>query len=443
MKVSIQNSTNFRCALIGAICAFNVSAFAQLSPPEQKLADAVKARTPAALALLEKAVNINSGTLNQEGVREVGKLFRAELDALGFTTRWVEMPAAMQRAGHLVATRSAKTGNSGKRLLLLGHLDTVFEKDSAVQLWAPKDKRIFGQGVSDMKGGNVVMLEALRALHATGVLDDMTISVMFTGDEERVGSPVEKAREAMIALARQSDVALSFENILREAGGAEFVAVARRASSGWALDVTARQGHSSGVFGVVAGYGAAYEAARILNAFREELMEPGLTFSPGLVLIGTEVNYDETQARASVSGKSNIIPPLATIRGDLRYLTIEQRDRVHTRMRDIVGRNLPGTAATISFREAYPPMPPTEGNMALQRLYSEISVAAGYGKVEASHPSVRGAGDIQFVSPLLDSLDALGAAGGGAHSPHEFLYPDSVERGAVRAAILMYRLGRK
>ncbi len=439
----MQISMNLRGLLLGTILTVAAPAFAQLSPVEQKLADAVKTRSPAAMLLLEKAVNINSGTLNQEGVREVGKLFRSELDALGFATRWVEMPAAMQRAGHLVATRLAKTANTGKRLLLLGHLDTVFEKDSAVQLWAPKDNRIFGQGVSDMKGGNVVMLEALRALHATGAIDDMTISIMFTGDEERVGRPVEKARESMIALAKQSDVALSFENILREAGGAEFVAVARRASSSWALDVTARQGHSSGVFGVVAGYGAAFEAARIVNTFREELMEPGLTFSPGLVLIGTEVNYDETQARASVAGKNNIIPPLATIRGDLRYLNTEQRDRVHARMRDIVGRNLPGTSATISFRESYPPMPPTEGNMALQRLYSEISVAAGYGKVDASHPSVRGAGDIQFVASMLDSLDALGAAGGGAHSPNEFLYPDSIERGAVRAAILMHRLGHR
>ena len=407
------------------------------------MADSVKTRGPAAMLLLEKAVNINSGTLNQDGVREVGKLFRAEFDQLGFTTRWVELPASMQRAGHLVATRVAKTNPTGKRLLLLGHLDTVFEKDSPVQLWAPKDKRIFGQGVSDMKGGNVVMLEALRALHATGALEHMTISVMFTGDEERVGSPVEKSRESMIALAKQSDVALSFENILREAGGAEFVAVARRASSSWSLDVTARQGHSSGVFGVVAGYGAAYETARILNAFREELMEPSLTFSPGLVLIGTEVNFDDAQSRGTVSGKNNIIPPVATIRGDLRYLTSEQRDRVHTRMREIVARNLPGTSATISFRESYPPMPPTDGNMALQLLYSDISVAAGYGAVAASHPSVRGAGDIQFVAPMLDSLDALGAAGGGAHSPNEFLYPDSIERGAIRAAILMYRLGHK
>lgn len=439
----MKKSSCIRSALLGVILAATSSAFAQLSPPEQKLADAVKARSPAAMSLLEKAVNINSGTLNQGGVREVGKLFRAELDALGFNTRWVEMPTTMQRAGHLIGTRVAKIGSPGKRLLLLGHLDTVFEIDSTVQLWAPKEGRIFGQGVSDMKGGNVVMLEALRALHATGTLDEMSISVMFTGDEERVGSPVEKSRESMIELAKQSDVALSFENILREAGGTEFVAVARRASSSWSLDITARQAHSAGVFGVVAGYGADYEAARILNAFREDLMEPGLTFSPGLVLIGTEVNFDDGQSRGTVSGKNNIIPPVATVRGDLRYLTTEQRDRVHTRMRDIVGRNLPGTSATISFREAYPSMPPTDGNMALQRLYSEISVAAGYGKVEASHPSVRGAGDIQFIAAMLDSLDALGAAGGGAHSPNEFLYPDSVERGAVRAAILMYRLGRR
>ena len=158
----MKKSSCLRSALLGVILAATFSAFAQLSPPEQKLADAVKARSSAAMSLLEKAVNINSGTLNLRGVREVGKLFRAELDALGFDTRWVEMPTTMQRAGHLIGTRAAKSGNPGKRLLLLGHLDTVFESDSTVQLWAPKEGRIFGQGVSDMKGGNVVMLEALR-----------------------------------------------------------------------------------------------------------------------------------------------------------------------------------------------------------------------------------------------------------------------------------------
>jgi len=103
---------------------------AQLSPVEERIVAAAKGRTEDALALLERTVSVNSGTLNTEGVREVGRMFAAELEALGFRTRWVDMPESMQRAGHLLATRE---GKRGKRLLLLGHLDTVFEKESPFQ----------------------------------------------------------------------------------------------------------------------------------------------------------------------------------------------------------------------------------------------------------------------------------------------------------------------
>lgn len=411
-----------------------------LSPAEQKMATSIKARSPAALALLEKAVNINSGTMNHDGVREVGKIFRAELDALGFTTKWIEMPPEMLRAGHLVATRIGK--GKGKRLLLIGHLDTVFEKDSVVAPWKPNGRRIAGQGVSDMKGGNVIIIEALRAMQAAGTLDNTTISVIFTGDEERVGAPIAVARADMIALAKQSDVALAFEGMIRDVNGTEFASIARRASGGWTVNVTARQGHSAGVFGPLSGYGAGYEAARILNAFREELQEPNLTYNVGLMLAGTDVEYDDVLSKGTAAGKRNVIPPKATITGDLRYLTHEQRDRVRARMTAIVGKNLNGTSATVSFSESYPPMAPTDGNMAIFNVYAKASEDAGLGKIELTAPSTRGAGDIQFVAPFVDCLDGLGASGGGSHSPGEYLNPESIERNAIRAAILMHRLTR-
>ncbi|MFX8227039.1 hypothetical protein ABTL27_19245, partial [Acinetobacter baumannii] len=95
---------------------------------------------------------------NAAGVREVGALFRAEFERLGFATRWVDMPPAMQRAGHLVAER---VGTQGQRVLLIGHLDTVFEKDCPVPPWQIDGRRVRGQGVSDMKGGDVIILLAL------------------------------------------------------------------------------------------------------------------------------------------------------------------------------------------------------------------------------------------------------------------------------------------
>ena len=326
--------------------------------------------------------------------------------------------------------------------MLIGHLDTVFEKDSSVQPWDRKGDRVRGQGVSDMKGGNVVIVEALRALQTVNALDNTTISVIFSGDEERVGEPIDIARADMISAAKRSDIALAFEGTSRNRDGLETATIGRRASSSWSLHVTGKQGHSSGVFSTFSGYGAVYEMARILNAFREQLIEPDLTFNAALVLGGTEVNYDGVASKGTAFGKSNVIARTATVKGDLRFLTNEQRDRTRQRMREIVAASLPGTNAEITFRDAYPPMSPTAGNLRILELYSQASDDAGLGKIAAVPPGQRGAGDVQFVAPYLDCLDGLGVNGSGAHSPNEDLEIASIERASIRAAILIYRLTR-
>ena len=413
------------------------TAHAQLSETEQRIVAAVKQRTPAALELLEKSVRINSGTLNPEGVRAVGEVYRAELDALGFKTHWVEMPPAMKRAGHLVAVHE---GGGGKRLLLLGHLDTVFEKGSAVPLWERQGERVRGQGVNDMKGGDVILIEALHALKSVGALDPAHIEVMFTGDEERTGQPLQTARAEMVAMGKRADYALSFEGSNKHEG-VDTASIARRSSGGWVLRVKGKPAHSMGVFSAQSGYGAIYETARILNAFREQVIEPSLTFNPGLVFGGTNVSYAEDTATASAFGKSNVIARDAQVLGDLRYLSPEQGERARQKMQAIVSTgNLPGTSATISFTESYPPMPPTEAGRKLVELYSKASVDAGLGRIEILDPSLRGAGDVQFVAPYTVAIDGLGAQGRGAHTDDEDLEIASIERGAVRAALLIYRL---
>jgi glutamate carboxypeptidase len=411
---------------------------AGLDTQEQQIVAHVKRLTPGALKLLERSVLINSGTLNPAGVREVGAVFAAEFDALGFSTRWVDMPAEMRRAGHLVAERS---GSQGKRVLLIGHLDTVFEKDSPVPPWQNDGMRVRGQGVSDMKGGDVIMLLALRALHEAGALEGRTVRAVFTGDEERVGSPAEVARAALIDAAKQSDVALAFEGASQDEQGRAAATIGRRASGSWRLEVTAGTGHSAGVFGR-SGYGAVYEAARVLNAFREQLIEPDLTFNAATLVAGTSAKWDDAESQGSAFGKSNVIPRDAQVRGDLRYLTAEQGAKARERMQAIVDQPLPGTRSKISFHESYPPMSPTPGNLKLLQAYSAASADAGLGPVVAVPPGLRGAGDVQFVAPFVDSLDGLGAAGGGSHTPDEWLDIASIERGAVRAALLIYRLTR-
>lgn len=401
-----------------------------LSPVEAALRDFVRAHHDDDIALLERAVNISSGTQNLTGVRRVGELFGAELTALGFSVRWADMPASMHRAGHLIAERR---GASGPRLLLIGHLDTVFEGEG--QRFVREDTIARGAGTSDMKGGDVAIISALRALDAAGTLQGSQIIVIMTGDEESSGRPLELARKELIDAAKRSDIALAFEG-----GRAARAAIARRGSSNWSLNVTARQGHSAGVFSG-AGYGAVYEMARILDTFRRELSsEPTLTFNPGLVAGGTTVQRDSSGAALTATGKTNIISPIAVVHGDLRFLRESQKDSARAQMRAIVAQHLAGTDAEIIFGDSYPAMPPTPEGFALLARFDAVSRSLGYGPVQGDPPESRGAGDVSFVAPYLTGMDGLGVSGTGAHSPQESVNLNSLVMAGERAAVLMHRL---
>jgi glutamate carboxypeptidase len=406
-----------------------------LKKPEVRIRDHVRRTADTQVALLQRVVDIPSGTLNVAGVRRVGDVFRGEFEALGFKTRWVEMPPEMGRAGHLVAEHAGKPG--ALRVLLIGHLDTVYEGPG--QGFVRDGPVARGAGSLDMKGGDVIILTALRALKEAGALADLHVTVVFTGDEESVGEPIAVARQELIEAARRSDVALAFE-----AGFRDTAVVARRGSSSWRLTVTGKQAHSSGIFGESAGHGAIFESARILDDFRRALAgEQYLTFNPGVMVGGTEARLDERAASGTASGKDNIVAGRATVSGDLRFLSEEQKERARTRMREIVSRSLPGTSAEIAFTDEYPAMSPTPGNSRLLAVYDAASQALGHGKVEAFDPGKRGAGDISFVAPLIDSLDGLGAIGSGSHSPREEVQLASLTMQAERTALLLYRLSRQ
>jgi glutamate carboxypeptidase len=410
-----------------------------LTAEEARIVARVEANADAALALLERTVNINSGTMNPAGVRRVGDVLRAELDAVGFATRWIEMPPEMNRAGHLFAERG---GDRGRRLLLIGHLDTVFEEDSPFQAFVRDGGRARGPGVNDMKGGNVVIVHALRALHEVGVLDGAAITVAFTGDEESAGSPLAVSRRDLIEAARTSDVALEFETAVRDREG-EYATVARRSSSSWTLTVRGRTAHSSGIFSEGTGSGAIYEAARILSAFHDELSgERYLTFNPGVMVGGTDAAIDHETGRGTAFGKTNVVAQTAVVRGDLRTLTDEQLEGARARMREIVARHLPRTEAEIAFEDRYPSMPPTEGNLALLAVLNEVNRDLGAAPMEALDPGRRGAADISFVAPYVDGLAGLGVHGGAAHTPDEWVDLETIPLQIKRAALLIYRLTR-
>ena len=426
--------------------AQNTNTSTALNKEEQKVMDYIDANMPRAIALLKESVNINSGTLNIAGVKKVGEIFAREFEKANFKTKWIPMPDSLRRAGHLVATTgfnneaADKKNPKRKKLFLIGHLDTVFEPDMPANPFTMlNDSTATGQGVNDMKGGDVVMIIALQALHAQGLLKDADIIAYLTGDEEHAANPREISRADFIESAKQTDIALAFEG----ANGLNSVATARRGASGWTLNVKAKTGHSSGVFTPNAGYGAIYEAARIVNEFRVQLStEKYLTFNPGVFIGGSEMNYNPAKSTGTAIGKTNIISPAVTVTGDLRFLTEDQKINARKKMSAIVADNLAGTKATIKFTDGIPSMAPTEGNDKLLEIISGVTKDMGLGATTAGDPGSRGAGDISYIAAYVDCIDGLGASGKGAHAPGETINLKELPFLIKRAALTIYRLSR-
>ena len=412
--------------LAGLVVSVPLSA-GQLPPADQQVLKSIDQRRDAAIDLLARSVNIQSATENHEGVKRVADVYAAELASLGFETTWVDQKA-VGRAGHLVAEHR---GTQGTRVLLIGHLDTVLQGEA----FRRDGRRGYGSGSSDMKSGNVIIIEALRALHAAGRLTDRQVIVVLTGDEEDTGRPYEQSRAALVEAATRSDVALAFEGY--EPGTA---VVGRRGFSSWRLEVTGSQGHSSTIFGDDRGSGAIFEAARILNAFQAELREPYLTYNPSVVVGGTDVKYDAATFTGTATGKNNVVPRSVVVSGDMRFLSRDQLERARGKMRSIVAANLPKTSATITFEDGMPSMEPTDGNRALLATLDQVSRDLGTGPIVIHDPSKRGAGDISFVATLVSGLDGLGGLGAQEHAPGEYTDLEEMTVLTKRAALLLNRV---
>ncbi|WP_339786892.1 M20/M25/M40 family metallo-hydrolase [uncultured Imperialibacter sp.] len=410
----------------------------QVSKTEKRLVKYIDQHNNEALQLLEQIFNINSGTMNFDGVKAVADVLMPRFKALGMEVEWKE-GSAWNRAGHLVAKT---TGGNGKKILLIGHLDTVFELESPFQKYKVlNDSTASGPGIADMKGGDVIILQALSALHDAGLLKDMSITVVMTGDEELSGDPLSLSKQELVEAAKWADIALGFENGDGNPGTAN---VARRSSSGWTLKVTGNAAHSSQVFKPEVGAGAIYEAARILTEFYEALStEEYLTFNPGMILGGTNVSYDESIDGGRATGKNNVVAKDAIVTGDIRTISPEQLQRTQKTMTEIAAKHLPRTNAVITFDEAYPPFAPTDGNYALLKQLSKVSTDLGFMPVEPVNPSNAGAADISFTSPYIEmGLDGLGMGGKNDHTVNEIGDLKVLPMQSKRAAVLLYRLTR-
>jgi len=435
--------------LIAFAAAIIVSApaAAELSKPEQAMVRTIDSEQSRTVAFLQRMVDQNSGTMNIAGVEAVRRMVEPEFRELGFKTEWIDMKAA-GRAGHLVARHTGS--RNGKRLLLIAHLDTVFEPDSPFQRWQADGDKAHGPGAGDDKGGIAVIVAALRAMEAAGALKAANITVFMTGDEEDAGSPITIARRDLIAEGRKADVALDFEDLAVDDGPdgkpADFGSIARRSAGSWTLTVTGQSGHSAGVgTGSPGGsYGAIYELARVIDAFRRELPDDRLTYNVGLIGGGQSADLDKGRIRVQATGKTNIIAATAVARGDLRALSEDQIARTQAKMRAIVAQSLPGAKAEISFDEdSYPPMPPIEANRALLAALNVVNRDMGLPQMAELDPSKRGAGDISFVAKDVNGLVGLGPSSDGSHTSRETVDIPSIPKQAKRAAILMSRLAKE
>jgi glutamate carboxypeptidase len=391
------------------------------------------------LKLLERLVNINTGTENKEGVEQAGEIIKKELTKLGLKTRWDRLPEPMKHAGSLIATHHSE----GKRILIIGHIDTVFPLDSNFQSFhlSSDHKTAIGPGVIDDKGGIVTIIYALKALHHIGMLERSNISIVLTGDEEQAEKPTKITRKALKKEAINSDIALGFEFSLTN----NQLVTSRRGLSEWHLYSNGKSGHSSKIFHMESGYGAIYEAARILNDFSTQLSNiHGLTINPGIILGGQYVNENTTTNNGIAKGQKNIISSQALIHGDLRFTSNEQKNMAEQKMYEIAEKSLPLTSSNLIFNNIMPVMEESEGNINLLREFSDINQDLGGCNLYPVPVNERGGADISYISQYVSaSIDGLGPWGEGPHTHNESLNIDSLYHSTKRAAIFINRYIKK
>ncbi len=379
------------------------------------------------LAMLERITNINSGSLNKVGVNELATIFSNELRQLGFQISTlpgevIEMPSCpgsdynVDVADHILASQN---GN-GSKLLLMGHLDTVFPLDSPFQEFRRDGDKMYGPGVSDMKGGLVVMLYALKALHEQGDLQDKAITIVLNSDEE-MGSL--SSRKYLEEQALLHDWGLVYESsgnnrLTRERKGlgqARFVVHGKASHAGGAHE----QGRS-------AIKELAYKIVQIENITD---YETGVTVNVGVVSGG--------EAR-------NTIAPCAEALIDLRYPQPQQGLDAIAQFEDIFSNvySYPvdsGELSTESWTNLHRPAKVATPKSD-QLLNKTIAIARLLGQDLGVADSGGGTDGSLTQSVGLPTLDSLGSAGTGAHSNREEGRVSSLVERAKLSAVLIHRL---
>jgi glutamate carboxypeptidase len=355
-----------------------------------RLQQFLRQREPAAISLLERLVLQNSFTDNPPGGAIVAEMLAAELRSIPEISI-VRLIPSDRFAPHLFAA----TNSSPDFIALVGHLDTVFPPGT-FEGFRREGDLLRGPGVLDMKGGLVIVLEALRALSHVGVLSSLSLRIVIVSDEE-VGSP-----EGRFVIERElvgARAALVFE-----AGRARDAVITARRGTGSAIAVaTGKAAHSGNAH--AEGANAIRALCRFVE-YAEELTDysRGVTVNVGIIRGGTS---------------KNTVPDRAEALMDLRYERLADSEELLAKLEDAARRAaIAGTTVTFTKQLTRPPLERSDANVALYRAYAACAKDAGLGDGEAG--LIGGGSDAATTAALgITSIDGLGPRGAGFHTHDE------------------------
>ena len=362
------------------------------------------------LADLKAVVNIDSGTYNKVGVDHVGAYLQERFHTFGFSTYF---DIQQEYGNHLVATHHGNAPD-GTRILLIGHMDTVFPDGEVgrrpFSIVEQDGMRVAkGPGVLDMKSGVLIGMYGVHQLIAGGEANYKSVTFVLNSDEE-IGSPASKA--LIQELARESDAV-----IVLEPGRLTNQVVSSRRSSGlYRVEVRGRSAH------------AGVEPQKGINAILElsyqvQGMQALQGTIPGTSLSVTVIRGGE---------RSNVIPDTAYLEMDVRASSMAGIQAIEEAMRRVASRRImDGTQITLSGDMRCLPFERSEQNASLVRAAKEVGKELG---LEIQDLASGGASDANNTAPLgVPTIDGLGAGGGLAHNPDEYVELDSLP---IRIALL-------
>lgn len=366
--------------------------------PHKEVLDRSAGYKDEALLLLERLVNIDSGSANTAGLEKVRGVVVEELQKLGGKIE--TFPATPHPGTNVVATFD---GTGTRKILLMAHMDTVFADGVAkAKPFYIKDGRAYGPGVMDNKGGVVAGLYAIKILKAMNFKDYGRITFLLDTNEE-VGSLDTTA--LIRRVAKEHDVTLNLE----PGRPADGLVVWRKGGATATVEVKGRAAHA----GVApeAGRNAAMEVAH-------QILQLGKLGDAEKL---TTINFTVLTA----NGATNVIPENASAKGDVRAVTREEFDRIERDLARVSQNKLiADTQVKTTLSRGLPPMPRTPQSDALvktaESIYAEIGKKL---TIEGSG----GAADASLAADVgVPTLDGFGIVGGGIHTPEEYAEVESV-----------------